>query len=315
MFRYFFVNQHLVKPMYFKQRTISKSVHCSGVGVHSGKKVNLVINPAPSNHGIKFVRTDLPDCPDIPAHFNMVVDTSLATVIGQDGFIVSTIEHLMASFSGLAIDNALVELDTYEMPIMDGSAGPFTALIKAAGIREQASPRYYFVVKEPIELEKDGKSVGMYPSSTYKISCTIEYDHSLIKQQSYSAEISDQVFEDEICRARTFGFLHEYEYLKSYGLARGVSLENVVAIAEHDVINDDGLRYKDEFVRHKILDCIGDFSLLGMPLIGHVVVKKSGHAFNHAFLKKIFEQKESWETRTLHDMKNSFSAPAKSLAI
>ncbi len=301
--------------MYFKQRTIARPVNCSGVGVHSGKNVNLVIKPAPSNHGIKFVRTDLPDCPDISAHFNMVVDTSLATVIGQDGFIVSTIEHLMASFAGLSIDNALVELDTYEMPIMDGSAGPFTSLIKAAGIREQAVPRYYFVVKEPIELEKDGKSVAMYPCSTYKITCTIEYDHALIKRQSYSAEISDKVFEREICRARTFGFLHEYEYLKRYGLARGVSLENVVAIDEHDVINDDGLRYQDEFVRHKILDCIGDFSLLGMPLIGHVVVKKSGHAFNHAFLKKFFTQKESWETRAIHDMNNSPTVPSKSLAI
>lgn len=301
--------------MYFKQRTIARPVHCSGVGVHSGKNANLTIKPAPSNHGIKFLRTDLPDCPDISAHFNMVVDTSLATVIGQDGFIISTIEHLMASFAGLSIDNALVELDTYEMPIMDGSAGPFTSLIKAAGTQEQAVPRYYFVIKEPIELEKDGKSVGMYPCSTYKITCTIEYDHALIKRQSYSAEISDQVFEREICRARTYGFLHEYEYLKRYGLARGVSLENVVAIDEHDVVNDDGLRYQDEFVRHKILDCIGDFSLLGMPLLGHVVVKKSGHAFNHAFLKKFFTQKESWETRTIHDMNNSLSVPSKSLAI
>jgi UDP-3-O-[3-hydroxymyristoyl] N-acetylglucosamine deacetylase len=301
--------------MYFKQRTISRPVHCSGVGVHSGKNVNLTIKPAPSNHGIKFVRTDLPDCPDISAHFNMVVDTSLATVIGQDGFIVSTIEHLMACFAGLSIDNALVELDTYEMPIMDGSAGPFTSLIKSAGIQEQDVPRYYFVVKEPIELEKDGKSVGMYPCSTYKITCTIEYDHALIKQQSYSTEISDKVFEREICKARTFGFVHEYEYLKRYGLARGVSLENVVAIDEHDVVNDDGLRYQDEFVRHKILDCIGDFSLLGMPLLGHVVVKKSGHAFNHAFLKKFFTQKESWETRTIRDKNNSLSVPSKSLAI
>jgi UDP-3-O-[3-hydroxymyristoyl] N-acetylglucosamine deacetylase len=301
--------------MYFKQRTVAKSVSCSGVGVHSGKKVNLTINPASDNHGIKFIRTDLQDCPVISAHSNMVVDTSMATVIGYDGFIVSTIEHLMSCFAGLSIDNALVELDTYEMPIMDGSAGPFTSLIKEAGIKEQDALRSFFVVKEPIELKKDGKAVGIYPCSTYKITCTIEFDHTLIKKQSCSIDVSDQVFEREICRARTFGFLHEYEYLKRYGLSRGVSLENVVVIDKHDVINDDGLRYQDEFVRHKILDCIGDFSLLGMPILGHVVLYKSGHAFNHAFLKKFFAQKESWEARTINDINNLPSLQSKPLAI
>ena len=301
--------------MYFKQKTVAQPVSCSGVGVHSGKKVNLTIKPAQSNHGIKFIRTDLLDCPCISAHFNMVVDTSMATVIGYEGFIVSTIEHLMASFAGLSIDNALVEIDSYEMPIMDGSAGPFTSMIRSAGIRDQAAPRYFFVVKKPIELKEDGKMVGVYPCSTYKITCTIEYDHSLIKRQSYSVDLSDQVFEREICRARTFGFLHEYEYFKRYGLARGVSLDNVVVIDSKDVINKDGLRYKDEFVRHKILDCIGDFSLLGMPILGHVVVSKSGHAFNHAFLKEFFSQKESWETRTINTENELPSYQPKSLAI
>jgi UDP-3-O-[3-hydroxymyristoyl] N-acetylglucosamine deacetylase len=291
--------------MYFQQRTVAKPVKCSGVGVHSGKKVNLTIKPAPPNHGIKFIRTDLLDCPVISAHFNMVVDTSLATVIGFEGFIVSTIEHLMASFAGLSIDNALVEIDSYEMPIMDGSASPFTSLIKASGIKELDTPRYFFVIKEPIELKKDGKMVGVYPCSTYKITCTIEYDHPLIKTQSYSVDVSDHVWESEISKARTFGFLHEYEYLKKYGLARGVTLENVIAIDDKDVINEGGLRYRDEFVRHKILDCIGDFSLLGMPILGHVVAEKSGHAFNHSFLKKIFEEKESWETRTINDTRVS----------
>jgi len=301
--------------MHIQQRTVARPVSCSGVGVHSGKKANLTIKPAPSNHGIKFIRTDLPDSPSISAHFNMVVDTSQATVIGYDGYIISTIEHLMATFAGLSIDNALVELDTYEMPIMDGSAGTFTSLIKEAGIEKQAAPRYYFVIKKPIELKNDGKSVGVYPCSTYKITCTIEYDHTLIKRQVYSVDVSEQVFEREISRARTFGFLHDYEYLKRYGLARGVSLENVVVIDKHDVVNDDGLRYQDEFVRHKILDCIGDFSLLGMPILGHVVVSKSGHAFNHAFIKEFFAQKESWETRTLNDINDLSSFHSKSLAI
>lgn len=286
--------------MHVHQRTITKPVKCTGVGIHSGKEVNLTIKPAPPNHGIKFIRRDLLDCPVISAHFNMVVDTSLATVIGYEGFIVSTIEHLMASFAGLSIDNALVEVDNYEMPIMDGSAGPFTSMIKSAGIRELDAPRYFFVVKEPIELKEDGKMVGIYPCPTYKITCTIEYNHPLINRQSYSVEISDHIWERDISKARTFGFLHEYEYLKQYGLARGVTLENVIAIDEKNVINEGGLRYQDEFVRHKILDCIGDFSLLGMPILGHVVAEKAGHAFNHSFLKKFFAQKESWETRTLY---------------
>lgn len=229
----------------------------------------------------------------------MVVDTSLATVIGYGGFIVSTIEHLMAALAGFSIDNALVEIDSYEVPIMDGSAGPFTALIQSAGIKVQDFPRYYFVVKEPIGLEKEGKSVFIYPCSSFKITYTINYKHPLIKTQSYSIEISDQSFKREISEARTFGFLKEYEYMKRYGLSQGCSLDNVVVIGDHDVINKDGLRFKDEFVRHKILDCIGDLSLLSMPVLGHVIASKSGHAFNHSFLKKFFAQKKSWETRTI----------------
>jgi UDP-3-O-[3-hydroxymyristoyl] N-acetylglucosamine deacetylase len=232
----------------------------------------------------------------------MVVDTSMATVIGSDGFIVSTIEHLMASFAGLSIDNALVELDNYEMPIMDGSAGPFTSLIKSVGIKDLNAPRCFFVVTAPIELEQDGKFVGVYPYRSYKITCTIEYEHTLINRQSYSIDLSDGTFESEVSRARTFGFLAEYEYFKHYDLAKGVSLENVVVVGEHDVVNEDGLRYKDEFVRHKILDCLGDFSLLGMPIFGHVIAKKSGHAFNHEFLKEFFAKKDSWEACAVNDI-------------
>jgi len=297
------------------QNTIEKPISCSGVGVHSGKKVNLTIKPAKINHGIKFVRTDLPDKPVISAHMNMVVDTSNATVIGNDGAIVSTIEHLMASFAGLSIDNAVVELDAYEMPIMDGSAGPFTELIKSAGIQQQAGPKCFFMVTEPIEHEENGKFVGIYPSPTFKITYTIEYDHPLIGNQTHSIDITRHSFDSEISRARTFGFLHEYEYLQKYGLARGCSLDNVVVIGEDHVVNSGGLRYEDEFVRHKILDCIGDFSLLGMPVIGHVVVSKSGHSFNHAFLAKFFSKKESWETRTLHATECRLEQPVKSLAI
>ena len=291
--------QTVMKRMHIRQRTLASPVSCSGVGVHSGKAVNLKINPAPVNHGIKFVRTDLLDSPGISAHFNMVVDTSLATVIGYDGFIISTIEHLMAAFSGLSIDNALVEIDAYEMPIMDGSAGPFTNLILTAGIESQDMPRSYFRVQKPIELDGQGKFVGIYPADTYRITGTIDFDHPLIGQQSCSFDISEDQFADQISNARTFGFLEEYELLKRFGLARGGSLDNVIVVAEDRVMNPEGLRFPDEFVRHKILDCIGDFSLIGMPIIGHVVVEKSGHAFNHAFIEKFFNEKESWQTCTL----------------
>jgi UDP-3-O-[3-hydroxymyristoyl] N-acetylglucosamine deacetylase len=299
----------------FEQRTLARDVSCSGVGLHSGKAVSLRLKPAPVNYGIKFVRTDLPDPPCIPAHFNRVVDTSLATVIGYKGCIVSTIEHLMASLAGLGIDNAVVELDSFEMPIMDGSAGPFTALIRSAGIEVQPGPRCFFVVKAPITLEKDGKSVAVYPSNTFKITYTIDYANPLIGRQTLSLDITDQSFEQEICRARTFGFLHEYEYMKQFGLALGGSLDNTVVIDEDEVVNPEGLRYPDEFIRHKILDCIGDFSMIGLPILGHIVVSKSGHAFNHAFLKTFFQQKACWETRTICSNDCPPAAEAKELAI
>ncbi len=305
--------------MYFQQRTLAKAVSCSGIGVHSGKKVNLNIKPAPVNHGIKFVRTDLPDSPGIAAHLNMVVDTSLATVIGYNGFIVSTIEHLMAAFAGLSIDNALVELDAYEMPIMDGSAGPFTRLIMSAGIRKQAESRCVFIVNEPIRYEKGDKSVCVYPSPEFKVTYTIDFPHPLIRKQHFCLRLSDQSFERDISHARTFGFLHEIEYLKRYGFAKGGSLDNAVVLDEEGILNPDGLRYPDEFVRHKILDCLGDFSLLGMPILGHIVVRKSGHAFNHEFLKTFFSNRHCWETRFMDEAASlpacSTSLQPKALAI
>ena len=288
-----------IGKMKHHQQTINTPASCSGVGVHSGKTVSLTIKPAPVNHGIRFVRTDLPGHPGVTAHFNNVVDTSLATVIGAEGCIVSTIEHLMAGFTGMSIDNAIVEVDGYELPIMDGSAGPFTQLIKSAGTLRQEGNKCYFKVNEPISLSENGKSVTVYPADEFRITCTIAYDHPLIGTQTCDFVIDRETFEREICAARTFGFLHEVEMMKRYGLARGGSLDNAVVIDGDHVLNEGGLRYQDEFVRHKILDCIGDFSLIGMPIMGHVVSSKSGHAFNHAFLEKFFKEKQSWETFTL----------------
>lgn len=287
--------------LHARQRTVARSVKCTGLGVHSGKTVNMTIRPAPANHGIKFVRTDLPGSPEIPAHFNRVVDTSLATVIGYNGCIVSTIEHLMASFAGLSIDNAVVELDAYEVPIMDGSAGPFTEAIRSTGIREQDGPRCFFMINSPIELGDGNRSVAIYPDRTFRITCTIDFNHPLVGEQTITVELNDDLFDTEISRARTFGFFHEVEYLKRYGFARGGSLENAVVLTADGVMNESGLRYQDEFVRHKLLDCIGDFSLLGMPMMGHVVTHRSGHAFNHAFLERFFASKDAWETRTIHN--------------
>ena len=282
--------------MYTHQRTVARPVQCTGIGLHSGKKVTLTIKPAPANHGIKFVRTDLLHKPVISAHFRNVVDTSLATTLGTDGVIISTVEHLMATFVGLSIDNALVEMDAYEAPIMDGSAGPFTAMLKEAGIKALPGNRYMFVVKKPIEMLDEDKKVGLYPSDTLKVTCSIDFQHPLLRHQSYSISLIDGQFEREISRARTFGFLREVDYLKRNGFARGGSLENAVVIDADRILNPEGLRYKDEFVRHKILDCIGDLSLLGMPIIGHIVAHKSGHALNHALLRRFIDEKSCWET-------------------
>jgi len=301
--------------MHFEQRTLEKMAACTGVGLHSGKMVNMTIHPAPINHGIKFRRVDLPGTPDLTAQFNRVVDTSLATVIGSAGCIVSTIEHLMATFAGLSIDNALVELDSYEVPVMDGSAGPFTELIKGAGIKDQGTARHCFILNEPIELKEGDKSVTVYPSDVFRITCSIDFKHPLIQKQSFSIDVTDEVFDTEISKARTFGFLQEVEYLKRYGLAQGGSLDNAVVIDNDRIINEDGLRYPDEFVRHKILDCLGDFSLLGMPILGHLVVHKSGHQFNHAFLEKFFSQKASWETCAVSKQSQVPASQSKSLAI
>ncbi|MEZ4525945.1 MAG: UDP-3-O-acyl-N-acetylglucosamine deacetylase [Desulfobacterales bacterium] len=291
--------------MHIHQQTLAESVTCCGMGVHSGKKVKLTLRPAPMNHGIQFIRTDLPDCPRIPARFSNVIDTSLATVIGHEGFIVSTIEHLMAAFSGLSVDNALVELDNYELPIMDGSAEPFTKLILSARLETQPGPKCFFVVKEPIKVEEGDKSVAVYPSPNYRITCTIEFPHPLIGRQTCDIAVSPDSFAEEICSARTFGFAHEIEYMKKMGLARGGTLENAVVVGRQEVMNEDGLRFSDEFVRHKVLDCIGDFSLIGLPILGHVVAIRSGHAFNHAFLREFFKRKDAWETLTVHNISDT----------
>jgi UDP-3-O-[3-hydroxymyristoyl] N-acetylglucosamine deacetylase len=281
-----------------RQQTLAAPITCTGIGVHSGKTATLTLKPAPENHGIRFFRTDLPGTQGIPALFSRVVDTSLATVIGENGVIVSTIEHLMATFAGMGIDNARVELDNYEMPIMDGSAAVFAKEINAVGILIQTAPRSHFVVTHPIELADGDKFVGAYPDDSFRITCTIEFPNALIGRQSISIDLGDNQFIGEIAPARTFGFLHEVAFMKQLGLGRGGSLETAVVVDGDTIVNQEGLRFADEFVRHKLLDCIGDFSLIGMPIRGHIKTVKSGHLFNHRFITEFFKNRSSWETMT-----------------
>ncbi len=281
---------------YFLQRTLSQSVSVSGTGVHSGKLTHLTIKPAPENHGIKFRRLDLPGTQDILALFKRVVDTSLATVLGTNGAIVSTIEHLMASFAGLGIDNALVEVDDYEIPIMDGSAKTFTQLIGKTGVIEQTAPKHFFIVKNKIKVVDNDKSVVVYPEPCFKITCRIDFEHPLIGEQEFTFDRAKNNFEKDISQARTFGFIQDLELLKKFSLGKGGSLDNAIIIDKDRILNEEGLRYPDEFVRHKLLDSLGDFSLLGMPIQGHIITHKSGHTLNHLFIKTFLENKESWET-------------------
>jgi len=285
----------------YRQRTLREEASCEGIGLHSGEKVSLTIKPAPPDSGISFIRKDLDGNPEIPARFQNVVDTNLSTTIGNNGFTVSTVEHLMAAFFGLGIDNARVEVEGPEVPIMDGSAAPFVFLLKSAGIKEQKKPKRFFVIKKPFHLSDGKKYVSIHPSKELKISYTIDFQHPLLRNQSYELSFSGKDFIQEISRARTFGFLKDINVLRENGLAMGGSLDNAIVIDEFRILNEDGLRYKDEFVRHKILDFIGDLAILGFPVIGHFVIERSGHSLNHALIRKLVKRGKYWEEMAFED--------------
>lgn len=279
----------------FNQRTLGESVTCQGVGLHSGTPVTLTLRPAPADHGIVFVRTDLPRPVSIPALAEFVVDTALATSLGKDGVKVGTIEHLMSALAGLGIDNCRIEIDGPEVPIMDGSAAPFAYLIKSAGVRVQDEPKSFLVIKKAVSVFEGDKEATLLPANTFRVSCTIDFKHPLISDQSYEMEFSDRAFHREIVRARTFGFLRDVEMLKKIGLARGGSLENAIVVDEFSILNPDGLRFPDEFVRHKILDAVGDVSLFGRPVIGHLKAFKTGHALNHKLVQRVLSDASAFE--------------------
>jgi UDP-3-O-[3-hydroxymyristoyl] N-acetylglucosamine deacetylase len=278
----------------FFQRTVKNDIACKSIGLHSGRKVGMVIRPAGVDEGIVFIRRDLSGNNRIKADVHNVRDTTLATTLGLNGVTVSTVEHLMSAFSGMGVDNAVVEVDAPEVPIMDGSARPFVDLLKDVGTRVQGKGKKLLVIKDKISVS-DGEGTAMFlPSAEFRITCKIEFEHPAIGIQSHEMNFSDVSYEKEICAARTFGFLRDVEYLQAKGLALGGSLKNAVVLDDRRIINKDGLRFPDEFVKHKILDAIGDLSLLGIPIIGHFVACKSGHRLNILLLKELLIRKESW---------------------
>jgi UDP-3-O-[3-hydroxymyristoyl] N-acetylglucosamine deacetylase len=279
------------------QHTVKKPISCRGIGLHSGRPVNLNIKPAPVNSGIQFSRTDLPHHRPVKAHMNKVVDTRLATTIGEGGTTISTTEHLLAAMSSFGIDNAEIELDSAEVPIMDGSAAPFISLLKNAGKKRQAEYRRILKITQEICYTDGDKTLKISPYNGFKVSGRITFDDTLIKSQSYCIEVNTERFIQEISSARTFGYVEQVEELWANGLALGGNLDNVIAIHwnRNSVLNEDGLRFEDEFIRHKVLDIIGDMTLLGCPLLGHIQAYKSGHTQHLAFMQAIANAPECWE--------------------
>lgn len=277
------------------QRTLKNTIRCTGIGLHGGEKIYLSLRPAPENTGIVFHRTDLGGAL-VHAKVENVVHTHLCTTIANaDGVRVSTVEHLLAAFSGLGVDNAFVDLDGPEVPIMDGSAAPFVFLIQCAGIVEQKLPRRWIRIKRPVSVRDGEKKASFRPGEGFHVSFLIDFDHPMLNQQGAQLEVTENTFIKEVSRARTFGFLKEVETLKSKGLARGGSLDNAIVIGDFRILNEGGLRYENEFVRHKMIDAIGDLYLLGYPILGHFKGIRSGHALNNLLLRKLLAKEGAWE--------------------
>ena len=274
------------------QRTLRRSVSCSGIGLHSGRKVTLRLNPAPADHGIRFKRLDL-DGLEVPAVADRIAGISYATGLAQDSASVGTVEHLLAALVGLGVDNVSVELNQSEVPIMDGSAASFVYLVHEAGVRTLKAPRRFLKVVRPIALSNGNKRIAVYASDHFKVTYSISFDHPLLRHQSRTQHVTEETFAEEIAPARTFGFLKEVEQLRKKGLALGGSLDNAIVLGETGFLNNT-LRFEDEFVRHKILDVIGDLALVGYPIIGHVVAHRGGHALHAGFARKILEESDAW---------------------
>ena len=283
-----------------KQRTLNNMIRATGIGLHTGEKVFLTLRPAPEDTGIVFRRSDLSPMVEIQASAENVGDTMLSTTLMKGEVRVSTVEHLLAALAGLGIDNAIIDVTAPEVPIMDGSASPFVFLLQSAGIKEQNKPKRFIRIKKPISVSGGDKTASFKPFNGFKVGFSIDFDHPAFNNRTLQASVdfSTTSFVKEISRARTFGFMHEIEYLRSQGLARGGSMDNAIVVDEFQVLNEDGLRYEDEFVKHKILDAIGDLYLLGNSLIGEYIGYKSGHGLNNSLLRELIARKDAWEMVT-----------------
>lgn len=286
-----------------KQRSLKNEIRATGVGLHTGQKIFLTLRPAPIDTGIVFRRVDLNPIVEIQAHAENVGDTTLSTTLVNGDVRISTVEHLLSAMAGLGIDNAVVEVSADEVPIMDGSAGPFVFLIQSAGIQEQNAPKKFIRIKKEVTVTDGDKTATFVPFDGFKVSFTIDFDHPVFKERKLSASVdfSSTSFVKEVSRARTFGFMHEIEYLRSKGLAKGGSVDNAIVVDKYRILNEDGLRYEDEFVKHKILDAIGDLYLLGNSLIGEFKALKSGHGLNNKSLRELIRQTDAWEFVTFEN--------------
>lgn len=291
-----------------KQRTLKNVIRATGVGLHTGKKVLLTLRPASANTGIIFRRVDLDPAVEIPAKPKYVGDTSLSTTLVKDNIRISTVEHLLSALAGFGIDNAFVDLTADEVPIMDGSAGPFVFLIQSAGIEEQNFPKKFLRIKEKVRVEKDEKWAMFEPFDGFKVGFSIEFDHPVFNHNNCHAEIdfSTTSFVKEVSRARTFGFMRDVELLRQRNLVLGGSLDNAVVVDDYKILNEDGLRYADECVKHKILDAIGDLYLLGHSLIGAFKGHKSGHTLNNTLIRELLLNEDAWE---LVSFETEYKAP------
>ncbi|HEV3140383.1 MAG TPA: UDP-3-O-acyl-N-acetylglucosamine deacetylase [Vicinamibacterales bacterium] len=274
------------------QRTVRRHNSCTGIGLHSGNRVNLTLKPAPADFGIRFRRTDLGDH-EIPATVHHLAGIQLATGLARNEVSVETVEHLLAALVSMGIDNVLIELNSPEVPIMDGSAASFVHLINEAGVKRLTAQRKYLKIVRPIAISRGDKRIALYPSDHFKVTYSISYDHPLLRHQSRTLRITEASFVEDIAPARTFTFLKDVEMLRQNGLALGGSLENAIVLGETGVLNN-ALRFEDEFVRHKILDAVGDLALVGYPVIGHLVAHRAGHALHTEFAAKILEETHAW---------------------
>ena len=283
-----------------QQRTLKNVIRATGVGLHSGEKVYMTLRPAPVDSGIVFRRIDLEPVVEIPANADLVSETTLCTGLSRDGAKVMTVEHLMSAMAGLGVDNAFVELSSAELPIMDGSAGPFVFLLQSAGVVEQEAPKRFIRILHPVEVRDGDKLARFVPHDGFRVSFTVEFDHPMIptSQSKVSIDFSTAAYTKEVARARTFGFMRDLEYMRERNLGLGGSMDNAIVLDEFRVLNDDGLRYADEFVRHKILDAIGDLYLAGHAILGAYEGFKSGHALNNKLVRALMAERSAWDEVT-----------------